>query len=144
MNKKSGFTLMELLIVMLIISILAAVIITSLSSSRDKARYARVVSDFNSITQAAYLVQDDLGGEWPADTAFSAVPTGFVPRHIHEWPTPPCSGYYYDWEHWNGGDDIRITLRNAAGTEIFQKCIYQNGYVCADISETTNQAVVCS
>ena len=75
-NKKllTGFTLMELLIVMTIIGLLATVVLASLSNAKARARDARRVSDMNTLTKAMslYLSIKDIypvtGGTLPGVT----------------------------------------------------------------------------
>ncbi len=63
MKQKSnkGFTLIELLVVISIIGLLASVVMVSLNSARAKARDARKMADFRSISNAFQLFYDSNG-----------------------------------------------------------------------------------
>jgi type II secretion system protein G len=66
-NKK-GFTLIELLVVIAIIGILAAVVLVSLNSARQRSRDARRLSDVRQIMTALELYYNDVG-RYPDDVA---------------------------------------------------------------------------
>jgi prepilin-type N-terminal cleavage/methylation domain-containing protein len=51
-NKQSGFTIVELLIVIVVIGILAALVLNTFSGAQDKARQAKIDSDLSMIMKA--------------------------------------------------------------------------------------------
>ena len=79
---KKGFTLIELLVVIAIIGILSAVVLTSLNSSRTKARDTKKISDVKQVALAYELSRDQATGNFPAGTTGSfltgltAIPAG--------------------------------------------------------------------
>ncbi len=60
-HKQAGFTLVELLIVVIILGILAAVVVPSFNSSSGEAKEAALVANLNAVRQAVslYRVQHD-------------------------------------------------------------------------------------
>ncbi|MEA2007127.1 MAG: type II secretion system protein [Patescibacteria group bacterium] len=59
LSSKEGFTLMELLLTMAIIAILAGAILISLSSQRQKANQAKLLSEFSGVLQPMLMCRSD-------------------------------------------------------------------------------------
>ena len=64
-NRKGGFTLVELLIVIMIIAILAGMMLLATGSATDGAEATKVVNDLRNLKGAALLFYND-EGIWPA------------------------------------------------------------------------------
>jgi type IV pilus assembly protein PilA len=68
-NEESGFTLVELLVVMLILGILAAIAVPAFFSQRDKARDADAKSAARTAETAIESYATDNGGKYTGATA---------------------------------------------------------------------------
>ena len=66
LNRSRGFTLIELMTVVVIIAILSSIILVALSSSRGKARDAQRVSDLGQL-QLALTLFNDRCGQYPVN-----------------------------------------------------------------------------
>lgn len=65
MNPKRAFTLIELLAVMAIIAILAAILLPAMARARDKARQTACISNLKQVNLAIHLYADDNSGSLP-------------------------------------------------------------------------------
>ena len=66
-GKQKGFTLIELLVVIAIIGILAAVVLVSLNSARERGRDAKRLADLEAVRLALEVYADQNLGVYPAD-----------------------------------------------------------------------------
>ncbi len=72
---RRGYTLIELLTVMVLISIIAAIAMPKLRRAITKARAAEVIGDLNVIKVAAITYQADHNA-WPAEAGPGSAPSG--------------------------------------------------------------------
>lgn len=71
-KKRKGFTLVELLIVIIIIGILAGAMLLVAGSSTDKAEATRIVSDLRTLKSAIMMAYSDKG-TWPSSSTLDEV-----------------------------------------------------------------------
>lgn len=79
MRRKSGYTLLELLVVIAVIAIIATVGIVSFSGTQKKARDTRRKADIDAITDALEQYYALCGSVYPTpDVSGTKVPTSIV------------------------------------------------------------------
>jgi prepilin-type N-terminal cleavage/methylation domain-containing protein len=82
-NNHAGFTLVEMLVVVLIIVILAGLISAAAIRGLHRAKVARISMEINQISGALDKYKTDLGGEYPPDFSdLSASGQQLILRHI--------------------------------------------------------------
>lgn len=90
-KKRKGFMLLELIIVVAIIGILAAVAIPNLVGMTDEAKVAKIQSDLSTIGTAMEVYHVKKGGTYPADLSVLAGDNGYLKKV----PDPPTGAGAY-------------------------------------------------
>ena len=97
---RKGVTLIEVLIVLLIVSIVAAIAQPQLTSVIVKARAADAISDMQIIRLAAYNYQSEQQA-WPSDVSSGIVPPG-LDTYLPEGFDLVKNDYTLDYDYWGG------------------------------------------
>ena len=98
-NAAAGFTLVELMVVVLIISVLATISVPALQRIQRKTKSATIFNDFR-VFGAAFDTYAQEFGSWPADTAAGVFPAGMDQRiNQTEWLRKTPMGGQYNWEY---------------------------------------------
>ncbi len=100
-HRESGFTLMELLIVVAIISILSSIILSTVRGAYESAYLAKSKKEFNSVAESLELYKSNNDDNFPADTNRD-IPPG-LQQYLAPgiWPDAAWPGSVFDWENWN-------------------------------------------
>ena len=75
-NTKTGFTIVELLIVIVVIAILAAITIVAFNGIQERARVSSVSAALNQATKKIAVYQVDNPNQYPADLASIGITSG--------------------------------------------------------------------
>ena len=138
-TKRMGFTIVELLIVVVVIAILAAITIVSYNGIQERARVAAISDGLKSIEKSMNLwIIDDGLTQWPDDpTAGGGVPFSTMiadnptlKRYMQTVPAVPginTDEWFYDNDHdvkpscYNAYSGVNIGLRYMPSTALAQK-----------------------
>ena len=89
-KKKAGFTLIELMIVIAIIAILAAILVPNFLKARAQGQLTACKSNCKNLATALEMYASDNGGRYPLSSAFQARLTGG--NYLKTIPTCPAAG----------------------------------------------------
>lgn len=98
---RQGFTLIEMLIVVLIIGILASIALPHYQQVLLKARAAEAIGNMDAIRVAAYNYFLD-NHAWPPDVNRGETPPELAPLLPDDF-TFERDGYLLDWDNWTEG-----------------------------------------
>jgi prepilin-type N-terminal cleavage/methylation domain-containing protein/prepilin-type processing-associated H-X9-DG protein len=135
-----GFTLVELLVVLGIISVLCGVLLAAVASSREKARATACRSNLNQLGVAMRLYGDDWGDYFPYDVrprfrpSVLEDPPKMAGPMIHEDPTDP------DSNRWDAAPLLPVLRPYLAGEAGVWFCPDMNRRV-AEVGDGTNYEV---
>lgn len=129
-SRQYGFTIVELLIVIVIIAILAAITIVAYNGIQERARYSAMKSDINSINKAIQMFHAENsnypGSNTTGTLVYSAGPNntmnipGLVPTYIAQMPSIPNDGRggYYAYIVTANGTNYKLVRLVPTGVQV--------------------------
>jgi prepilin-type N-terminal cleavage/methylation domain-containing protein len=111
-----GFTLVEIMVVVTIISILAAIAVPAIARVQRRAKTTAVLNDFRVFAAAFATYSHETGG-WPAEAAAGVIPTG-MNQYLNTtaWTRVTPLGGKYNWEFNQNHFGTQIKAAIAIGT----------------------------
>ncbi len=110
--KNSAFTLIELLIVIVLLGILAAVVIPAVGNHTEDSKVTATIANVQALQQAAVLAKLATGA-WPPDEKARILPSDMEPfLPANAFAMPPPVGGMYDWQG-SWGATAAVSIYNA-------------------------------
>ena len=98
-TRKTGFTLVELLVVIGIIALLISILLPSLNRARESARRVQCLSNIRQISMAFFMYTGENKGYFPAAAVFGG---GLGQQTVNASMSPTWIGRAEDWIVWRG------------------------------------------
>lgn len=117
-STEAGFTLLELLIVVAVIGVLAAIAIPNYQSSRDRAKAAVVVAELRNFSSAFFAFYTT-NLEFPPDN-HEAIPPGMENLLPPQFEQTTAIGGRYNWEGPDGYPYAGISISSGAEPRLAQ------------------------
>lgn len=107
---RTGFTLVELLVVIGIIALLIAILLPALRKAKDSAARASCLSNLRQLGIAFRMYTEDNKNKWPAGASFQR--QGQPPSNVggRIW-TPNYGPLPEDWVYWQANGDLKNPVR---------------------------------
>jgi len=108
--RRAGFTLVEIMVVVVIIGLLAAMAISAIGRIRERSENATIANDLRTFSAAFEQYALETGG-WPPDTATGVVPPGMDGRiKAGDWARSIPGNGRWDWDRGILGARAAISL----------------------------------
>jgi prepilin-type N-terminal cleavage/methylation domain-containing protein len=117
-----GFTLVELMVVVLIISVLSMLAVPAIGRIQRRAKTAAIVNDLQ-VFATAFEAYAQENGTWPAETAAGVIPPVMASRlNNTAWLRTTPMGGKYNWEcnqvHWGVRYQAAIAISATGGAPL--------------------------
>ncbi len=115
-STQKGFTVLELLIVIVVIGILAALVIVQFTNAKKKSYFSSAKYEMNTILKAAEYY-NFYNGDYPADVNrdVPAELQQYISKNTNtgDWPNAPWPNSVYDYDRfvYDGVDTVQISVR---------------------------------
>lgn len=117
-RRAAGFTLVEIMVVVVIIGLLAVLALPAFSKSRQSSQNNRFISDLRVFAQA-FENYSLLNGAWPPNAGSGSIPTGMTGEIRHaNWTVANSVGGIWNWDFNNTGVIAGIATTNVTATDL--------------------------
>jgi prepilin-type N-terminal cleavage/methylation domain-containing protein len=129
--RSEGFTIIELLMVVAIIAVLAAIAIANYLNALERGRQKRTMADIRSIAQAweqraaETRSYTSAGVTFPSAVTYSSVRAMLVPQYIQKMPTYDAWGFPLEF----GAAERLYGIRSSGRDGVFEADSYENATV---------------
>ena len=117
-RRAAGFTLVEIMVVVVIIGLLAVLALPAFSKSRESSQNNRFISDLRVFAQAfeTYSMQN---GTWPPNAGSGAPPAGMAGEIRHaNWSKANSVGGLWNWDNNFNGITAGISATAVTATDL--------------------------